>query len=77
MVWPRRQDTSGKTPKQTLLAKANRKRPKTKKKSNFIQDLGWNRLEFHPSEMMDVTEDREMWRLNLELLPQTSRKSGQ
>ena len=31
-----------------------------------------------PSEMMEVMEDREVWRLNLELLPpQPSRKSGQ
>ena len=30
------------------------------------------------SEMMEVMEDREVWRLNLELLPpQPSRKSGQ
>ena len=35
-------------------------------------------LDLHPSEMMDVMEDREVWRLNLELLPpQSSRKSGQ
>ena len=26
-------------------------------------------LGFNPSEMMDVMEDREVWRLNLELLP--------
>ena len=31
-----------------------------------------------PSEMMEVMEDREVWRLNLELPPpQPSRKSGQ
>ena len=45
---------------------------------NYIEDLGWNRLELHPSKMMDVVEDREVWRLNLKLLPpQPSRKSGQ
>ena len=43
-----------------------------------MNDLGWNRLGFHPSEMMDVVEDREVWRFNLELLPpQPSRKSRQ
>ena len=43
-----------------------------------IADLGWNNLELHSREMMDVTEDREEWRLNLDLLPsQPSRKSGQ
>ena len=26
-------------------------------------------LVFNPSEMMNVMEDREVWRLNLELLP--------
>ena len=31
-----------------------------------------------PSEIMEVMEDRKVWRLNLELLPpQPSRKSGQ
>ena len=35
-------------------------------------------LGLHPSEMMEVMEDREVWRLNLKLLPQqTSRKSEQ
>ena len=43
-----------------------------------IKDLGSNRLGLHPIEMMEVMEDREVWRLNLELLPpQPSRKSGQ
>ena len=40
--------------------------------------LGWNRLGLHPREMMRVMKDREVWRLNLELLPsQPPRKSGQ
>ena len=43
--------------------------------SQDIEDLGWNRLGLRPSEMMEVMEDREVWRLNLELLPpQPSRK---
>ena len=46
--------------------------------SNYIEDLGRNRFGLHSSEMMDVMEDREVWRLNLEqLLTQPSRKSGQ
>ena len=37
-----------------------------------------DRLGLRPSEMMEVMEDREVRRLNLELLPpQPSRKSGQ
>ena len=36
------------------------------------------RLGLHPSEMMNVIENREGWQLNLELLPpQPSQKSGQ
>ena len=68
-------------PKQALLAKANGRRPVGRprtRSTNYIKDLRWNRLGLHPSEMMDVMEDREVWQLNLELLPsQPSRKSGQ
>ena len=64
--------------KQALLAKANGRRPVGRprtKWTDYIEDLGRNRLGLRPSEMM---EDREVWRLNLELLsPQPSRKSGQ
>ena len=59
-------------PKQALHAKANGRRPVGRprtKWTDYIEDLGWNRLGLHPSEMIDVMEDREMWRLNLELLP--------
>ena len=67
--------------KQALLVKANGRgpvgRPRTRW-TNYIEDVGWNRLGLYPSEMMEVMEDREEWRLNLELLPpQPSRKSGQ
>ena len=34
-----------------------------------MDDLFWNRLGLHPRKMLDVIENREMWRLNLELLP--------
>ena len=68
-------------PKQALLAKANGGRPVGRprtKWTNYIEDLGWNRLGLQPSKMMDVMEDREVWRHNLKLLrPQPSRKSGQ
>ena len=59
-------------PKQALLAKANGRRPVGRPKTrwtNYIEDLGWNRLGLRPNEMMDVMENREVWRLNLELLP--------
>ena len=64
--------------KQAVLAKVNGRRsvgrPRTRW-TNYIEYLEWNRLELHPSEMMDVMEDRVVWRLNLELLPpQPSRK---
>ena len=68
-------------PKQALHAKANERRPvgrRRTRRTDYIKDLGWNRLGLRPSEMMEVMEDREVWRLNLELLPpQPSRKSGQ
>ena len=68
-------------PKQALHAKANGRRPIGRPRTrwtDYNEDLGWNRLGLRPSEMMEVMEDREVWRLNLELLPpQPSRKSGQ
>ena len=75
MVWPCKQNASGNTPKQALLAKANGRRPVGRPGTrwiNYIKDLGWNRSGLHPIKMMDAMEDREVWRLNLELL-----KSGQ
>ena len=67
-------------PKQALLAKAKEKRPVGRPRTrwtNYIKDLGWNRLGLHPREIMKVMEYRKMWWLNLELLPpQPSRKSG-
>ena len=50
-------------PKQALLAKANRKRPVGRSRTrwtDYIEDFGWNRLDLHPSEMMEVMEDREV-----------------
>ena len=44
-------------PKQALLAKANGKRPVGRPRTrwtNYIEDLGWNRLGLHSSEMMEV-----------------------
>ena len=60
-------------PKQALHAKANGRRPVGRPQTrwtNCIKDLGWNRLGLRPSKMMEMMEDREVWRLNLELLPQ-------
>ena len=45
--------------KKALLAKANGKRP---------VERSSNRLGLHPSELKEVTEDRKVRRLNLELL---------
>ena len=67
-------------PKQALLAKALGRRPVGRprtKWTNYIKNLGWNSSGLHPRKMMDMMEDRKVWRLNLELLPlQRSRKSG-
>ena len=68
-------------PKQALRPKANGRRPVGRPRTRWtdhIEDLGWNRLGLCPSEIMEVMEDHEVWRLDLELLPpQPSRKSGQ
>ena len=68
-------------PKQGLHAKANGRRPVGRPRTrwiDYIKDLGWNFLGLRSSKMMEVMEDNEVWRLNLELLlPQPSRKSGQ
>ena len=68
-------------PQQALLAKENGRRPVGQPRTrwtDYIEDLGWNRLGLRPCKMMEVMEYREVWRLNLELLPpQPSRKSGQ
>ena len=68
-------------PKQALLAKATGRRPVGRPRTrwtNYIENLKGNRWGLHPSEMMEVMEDREVWRLNLEQLsPQPSRKGGQ
>ena len=68
-------------PKQALLAEANGRRPVGRPRTrwtDYIEDHGWNRLGFYPRETIEVMEDCEVWRLNLELLPpQPSWKSGQ
>ena len=64
--------TQERLPKHVLLAKANGGRPFKQPRArwaNYIRDLGWNRLGIHPSKMKDVIKDREVWWLNLELLP--------
>ena len=44
---------------------------------NHMEGLAWNRLGLNLSEMKEVVEDRDVWRLNPELLPpRPSRKSG-
>ena len=73
MVWPCKQNASGKTSNQALLARANGKK-KTKQLTTaadgskllqmnqyYIEDLGWNCLGLHPSEMMGMMENREVW----------------
>ena len=51
-------------PKQALLAKANGRRLYERHRTrwaNYIEDLGWNRFRLHPSKMMDVMENLEVW----------------
>jgi len=61
-----------KLPRQALLAKVKEERPVGRPRTrwaDYIKDLGWNRLGLQPSEMLEVVADRDVWRLNLELLP--------
>ena len=64
-------------PKQTLFAKMNwksqLKRPQTRW-LKYVKDLGSIRLKLCPSETQSVLVDRELWWLNLELLPQQLQK---
>ena len=66
--------------KQTLYAEVSGKMPVGRPRTRWlhdIEDLGWNRLGLHPSEMQSALADREVRQVNLELLPsQPSRKSG-
>ena len=66
-------------PKQALLAKANGRKPVGRPRTRRIDYIGiLDGIALDPSETMEVMEDCEVWRLNLELLPpQPSRKSGQ
>ena len=67
-------------PKQAFFAKANGRIPVGRPRPrwiNYIEVLEWNCLVLHPSEMIEAIEDRDVWWLNLELLPlQPSRKIG-
>ena len=68
-------------PKQTLYAEVSGKklveRPRTRQ-LNYFKDLGRNLFGFYPSKMLSVLVDREVSRLNLELLLlQLSRKLGE
>ena len=50
-------------PKQALLAEANGRRPVERPRTrwiNYLGDQGWNRLGLHPSDMIDVMDDREV-----------------
>ena len=55
--------TQERLPKQALLAKANERRPVVQPRTrwtNYIENLGWNRMGLYSSEMMVVMEDREV-----------------
>jgi len=72
MVWPCKQNASEKVSQTSFTCESKRKkavgRPRTRYQ-DYIEDLGWNRLGLQPSEMLAVMAHRDVWRLNLELLP--------
>ena len=75
MVWLYTQKALGRTSLTNFTCQTNGKRPVERPRTrwtNSIEDRGWNRLGLYPSEMMDVVEDHEVWRLNLELLISSS-----
>jgi len=43
------------------------RRPRTRWE-DYIEDLGWNRMELHSSEMLAVAANHDVRQLNLELL---------
>ena len=64
----------GRLPKQTLYAEVIGKRPYGRPRTrwlDYFEDLGWNGLGLHPSEMQSVLVDLDVLRLNLELLSRT------
>ena len=72
MIWPCKQNALGKTPQTSFTCRKQMgktiERPKTRW-TDYIEDLGWNRLGLYPSKIMEGMEDSEMWWRNLELLP--------
>jgi len=74
MVWPCKQNALGKVFQTSFTCESKRKKAggtttNTQARLPYIEDLGWNRLELQPSEMLAVVADRDEWWLNLELLP--------
>ena len=59
-------------PKQVLLEKVKGERPVGRPRTRWLdqmEDLAWDRLGLCPSEVKEVVQDRDVWRLNLEVLP--------
>jgi len=70
MVWPCKQNISGKAFQISFTCESKGKRPVRRPRTrwaDYIESIGWNRLGLQPSEMLAVVADRDVWRLNLEL----------
>ena len=67
MVWPCKQNASGKTSKLYLQKQIEKKQKQLddlkllQMNQYYVEDLGWNCLGLHPSEMMGEIENREVW----------------
>ena len=60
------------TAKQLLFSTPNGRRPRGRPRTrwrDYIEDLGWSRLEIPPEELPPIAEDRDLWKSQLELLP--------
>ena len=86
MIWPCKQDTLEKTPQTSFTCQSKWEKTSFGRRrtrwTNYNEDLGWNCLGLYLIEMedhedvMEVMEDHEVWRRNLELLPRNPQENA-
>ena len=60
------------TARQLLYSTPNGRRPRGRPRTrwqDYVEDLGWSRLGIPPKHLALVAEDRDAWKIQLELLP--------
>ena len=63
-----RETTAKKLLSSTLIVRRPRGRPRTRWR-DYVEDLSWSRLGIPAEHLSFVAEDRDAWRIQLELLP--------